>query len=176
MVQAFDSAAAEAQCSPDKTVFPTSSLTLAPIHRPGATHSDGTYKNERWSWDFVVDGRSLRAEWEDRDLAGVLGWADAYVDRATASKLLVEAPPDYPPNRVAIFVCAECGAPGCGSITAAVTRDHGMVVWDDFRWETDIADEATTSFSVGPFCFSYDAYRQVLRDGQASRPTQGTVK
>lgn len=152
-------------------MLPTSSLTLAPIHRPGATFPGGTYKTERWSWDFVVDGRSLRAEWEDRDLAGALGWADAEVDRATASKLLVEAPPDYPPNRVAIFVCPECGDLGCGAITAAVTRDDNLVVWDDFRWETDIADEATTCFSVGPFCFSYEAYRQVLRDVQARRPT-----
>jgi hypothetical protein len=53
-----------------------SRLELAPLHRP---RSGG--KTERWSWDFLVDGKSLHAR-IGSDAIGALGWGDAGLEIA----------------------------------------------------------------------------------------------
>src|SRR5215216_2128667 len=95
-----------------------SRLELAPLHRPGWRSGDVSV-TERWSWDFVVDGRSLNAHISD-DVAGVLGWGDAAWEEGVVEKLLGRAPPDLPPDRVALYVCPECGDLGCGAVTASL--------------------------------------------------------
>jgi hypothetical protein len=51
------------------------------------------------------------------------------VERVSVARLQGETQPDYPPNRVAIYVCPECGDLGCGAITVAVSREEGTVIW-----------------------------------------------
>src|SRR5450631_124952 len=110
-------------------------LSLNPMHRRG--HKSGALTvADVWSWDFVVAGSPLSAVIK-RDVAGLLGWGDEAWQRQCLAKILLETSPDLPPNRIALYVCPECGDISCGAVTAAVSRDDHRIVWSDFRWERD---------------------------------------
>ena len=155
-------------------MIPLSRLSIASLRRPGERYENGTYKTARHSWDFVVDGVSLRFRWQDRDLAGVLGWGLPEAVRETAAKLRRDAPPDYPPDRVAILVCPECGDLGCGAVTVGIRREGETVTWSDFRWEVnwfaDHPEESTVSYDVGPFRFDFQAYDDILNQAVSRGP------
>ena len=149
-------------------------LGIAPLWRRGTSGENGAYTTERWSWDFVIDGQSLRSIGKNYDVAGILGWADADVERQSVAKLLGEAEPDLPPNRVALMVCPECGDLGCGALTVAIDCESGSITWSDFRWEVDWVDPASPEapierFEIGPFRFASSQYADVLREAQ-TRP------
>src|SRR5262245_28285138 len=122
-----------------------SKLTMSPMRRPGEKREDGTFKTERNSWDFVVDGISVRSIWQDADSfgavvadsVGVLGWGEPRFEAESVAKLQGNKQPDYPPNRVAMYVCPECGDLGCGAVTVAVNREAEAITWSDFRWEVN---------------------------------------
>jgi hypothetical protein len=62
-----------------------------------------------------------------------------------------------------LFVCGECGALGCGAITAAVSRDTESFTWSDFRHETNYEPPPPTRYEdIGPFTFAATEYRRVL--------------
>jgi hypothetical protein len=84
-----------------------------------------------------VDDVSLKAMWQDRDIVGALGWGVTNHERESVAKLERGAPPDFPPDRVAIYVCPECGDLGCGAMTVSVSRDAEVITWSDFRWEVN---------------------------------------
>ncbi len=107
------------------------------------------------------------------DVVGALGWTAPDVELGTVAKLLREAGPDLPPNRVAIYVCPECGDLGCGAVTVAIDRDGEDIIWSDFRWERnwiDPFDLEERRFDVGPFRFETDAYTLVLNKAGHKRP------
>jgi len=148
---------------------PLSRLELAPLYRPpgGAT-------TERWSWDFVVDGRSLAAALA-ADVAGALGWGDPAWQALILDKLLGRSAPDLPPDRVALYVCPECGDLGCGAVTASVVREGDAVVWRDFAWERDWEAPAPADrLALGPFRFERGPYGRLLRAATEARPGPGT--
>ena len=144
-----------------------SRLELAPLHRPGGA------RTERWSWDFVIDGASLSAL-IGGDVAGALGWRAPEQEAAVADRLLRRAPADLPPDRVALYVCPECGDLDCGAVTAAVAREGDVLVWRDFAWErlSDVPDGER--LSLRPFRFSRATYGRALRAAIATRPGPGT--
>lgn len=161
-----------------------SNLNIAAARRLGETSPNGSFKIERNFWDFIVDGISLRSNWRApdsfgivADVIGVLGWGAAESEVGAVAKLLREAEPDYPPNRIALYVCPECGDLGCGAVTVAINREEEAVSWSDFRWEVnwyaDHPDESTVGLKVGPFRFAFDAYVEVLDRALMLRPRAG---
>src|SRR5690349_10261037 len=96
---------------------------------------------------------------------GVLGTDDTVWNEAAGSKLLQQAEADLPPNRVALFVCPECGGISCGAVTVALNFDGEYVIWSDFRWERDwdgAPDDR--SLAIGPFVFDRREYESKIRD------------
>jgi hypothetical protein len=159
-----------------------SKLSIAAECRRGEKSPDGTGSTERHFWDFLIDGRSLRSFWQDSEgtvseFVGVLGWGGTKSEVDVVAKLQGEAQPDYPPDRVAIYVCPECGDLGCGAVTVAVKREAGEITWSDFRWEVnwyaDRPDESTICFDLGPFRFASDIYTDVLNRALQLRPETG---
>ena len=148
------------------------SLELRPLHRPGSRQGFA-YTTESWSWDFVVDGRSLLELLRGGDVIGVLGAWDRAQQVVRAERLLGKAAPDLPPDRVALYVCPECGDLGCGAITASVLREGDGVVWRDFAWERDWSDPAVDDRRVipaGPFIFERAPYGRLLRAALDQKP------
>jgi hypothetical protein len=150
-----------------------SQLGLAPLHRPGSHRSGGISVAERWTWDFVVDGqplsRVIRA-----DVAGALGWGDAAWEASIADKLLRRTDPDLPPDRIALYVCPECGDLSCGALTAAVAAEDDTIVWHNFRWERDWEGAPDDGpLALGPFRFDRGAYTRLLQMVVGLRPGPG---
>ena len=165
-------------------MIPLSNLSIAAAWRRGERDGHGGDKTERHFWDYVVHVISLRSTWQDADRfgvvadsVGVLGWGKAGIEAESVAKLRIDEQADYPPNRVAIYVCPECGDLGCGAVTVAVNRDAEAVTWSDFRWEVnwyaDHPGESTIRFELGPFRFDYDAYSEVLNSALRLRPKAG---
>ena len=161
-----------------------SNLNIAAARRPGETNPNGSFKTERNFWDFIIDGISLRSNWQSpddfgimTDVIGVLGWGTAESEHEAVAKLRKEAEPDYPPNRIALYVCPECGDLGCGAVTVAVEREEEVIIWSDFRWEVnwyaDHQDESTVYLKLGPFRFALDSYIEVLNRALMQRPKAG---
>jgi hypothetical protein len=145
-------------------------LEFAPTHRLGE-HEGPTTREERWTWDFVVEGESVRRE-VSADLVGVLGWSES-LDVQAVAKLLGKAPADFPPNRVALYICPECGDLGCGALTAAVTFEPGAVVWSDLAWENGLDEtDSRTSYDIGPFRFDRIQYERALRAVVGRNPAE----
>jgi hypothetical protein len=146
-----------------------SRLELTPHHRPGGS-AGGATRTECWTWDFVVDGQPLSVV--AGDMVGALGSADPAWDARVVDKLLRRAPPDLPPDRVALYVCPECGDLGCGAVAASVIREGDVVIWRDFAWERDWEDALVQGqpIELGPFHFDRGSYGRLLRAALERRP------
>ena len=141
-----------------------SRLSLAPLHRTGVTFEGGGGITERDSLDFVVDGRAL-SEKVRGDYASCLGWGEPEWESTIVDKLLLEAAPDSPPNRVALYICPECGDFSCGAVTAVIERDGDAFVWHTFGYENDLLESPLLEdyTHLGPFRFEASTYRALLR-------------
>ena len=141
-----------------------STLQLALLHRPGGNSGGGSWK-ERWTFDYIIDGKSLAGllDTADRDLVGRLDRDDRRWNAGGVRVLTGDQQADYGENRVMLFVCPECGDLGCGAITAALRCHGGTFTWADFAYENNYDQSMTTRFpDVGPFAFPADAYRSIL--------------
>lgn len=146
------------------------SLDFAPIHRRGERDAH-TSRTDRWAWDFVVDGATVLRQMS-ADLVGVLGWNESS-DVEAVAKLIGEASADLAPNRVALYVCPECGNLACGALTAAVSFESDSVVWSDLAWENGSRDDsARTCYDIGPFRFDRSKYERALRAVVGRNPAE----
>lgn len=124
--------------------------------------------------DFVVDGKPLRELVlrrvvdvdEANDYASLLvtNWpVDLIADHVRM--LLGEAPSQLADGRVPLYVCAECGGLGCGTITVVIERANDTVTWRDFGWQTDYDPfvDGDPFADVGPFQFAREPYETAFR-------------
>jgi hypothetical protein len=85
-------------------------------------------------------------------------------------RLLKLEPADFPSDRVAIYVCPECGDLGCGAISVEIIFSKDYVTWKSFGYQNNYEDAIETDCysSVGPFVFDricYEAlFRKLLRE------------
>lgn len=117
--------------------------------------------------DFVVDGRSLY-ERHGADFVAPLGWLAPDEDRRAADRLLRKAPPDVD-DRVALYVCPECGDLDCGVISARIERDGDAIVWRDLAFSSAGEDGGwrhdTAGFADWPeLRFEARAYWEAITD------------
>jgi hypothetical protein len=87
---------------------------------------------------------------------------------AAAQRLLGTEPPDFEPDRVALYVCGECGDLGCAAITARVTIGRDTVAWDRLAWQCQHSEPDQTGLKpIGPPVFDRADYEQAIRAGIA---------
>lgn len=163
-------------------------LDIAMLYRPPRRDIRGRtiVGSERHCVDFLVNGISLSSATGAgrRDM-----WGCFSPDYATCGNELArnenkrrakvfnfELPPDVEPDRVALFVCPQCGDLACGAITFQLSRDSDAVRWSCFAYENGY-DEMETDFAtystIGPFAFSIDAYMAVIRRAATAQPMVG---
>jgi hypothetical protein len=140
-------------------------LELSTLHRIGST---APLKQERYTFDFVVNGASLfeATQASSSDMSGCL--SDPRFEPEVARRLndgmanmLTSGVPVSGGHRVALFVCPECGDLACGAITVLVSRNELVVRWSDFAYDNGY--EARTDLTqVGPFEFEWAAYLTVI--------------
>lgn len=128
--------------------------------------------------EFVVDGTEL-----GQQLGPMIGSSNVAVDLVPVlvlnwpigfpeddvARLTGTVPAPLPDGRVPLYLCAECGDLGCGSVTVVIERSNDLVTWRDFGYQNDYEPfEPTDVFhGVGPFVFDgveYDAALQQFRD------------
>lgn len=144
-----------------------------------ALHGSGDRVSRQYL-DFVVDGKPLREVVlrrigevdEANDYASLLvtNWpVDLLAE--DVSMLLGETPSPLTDGRVPLYVCAECGGLGCGTVTAAIHYTDDTVTWHDFGWQTDYDPfvEREPFTDVGPFQFSRDRYEATVRSARSGR-------
>lgn len=124
--------------------------------------------------DFVIDGRSLADHLVPQgqpplDFIPPFGWRGdrgRTLAAAAATRLVRKAPPDLPTGRYSLLVCPECADLGCGAVTARIDRQHDVIRWYSFGFETDAAPEHLdlASFVQAPaFTFRADQYSALFR-------------
>jgi hypothetical protein len=91
--------------------------------------------------DYVIDGESLY-EQHGFDYIGPLGWGPHERDEEVARRLLLESGPDMN-DRVAVYVCPECGDLLCGAITAMIELGGDEIVWRDLATSAYDYDDGT---------------------------------
>ena len=148
------------------------SFTLAPLHRPGRNLGGGAFVTERNSLDFVINGRRLSEQIPD-DVASCLGWGEPEWEALVLVKLLPGGQPDFPPDRVALYICPECGDLGCGAVSAIIEQQGESIIWRDFGWQNDYEDRIHRDAyaHLGPFRFPSTLYAHGLRSASAARPS-----
>ncbi len=145
--------------------IPLATLRLEPRVRPGEQLPGGASKAHRQFWDIIVNDVSL---WEvtqrvAADRISCLWMPDT--DRQVVERLLLTAPADLPHGRRSLYVCAECGAPDCGTISVNIERHGDRIVWRDFADQNDydgqyfILDEFAALEGV---CFDFETYYKTL--------------
>lgn len=115
--------------------------------------------------DFEADGSSLYDSVRERgfDCIGSI-WLDPEA-AAGAQHLLGEAAADLSPDRVAVFVCPECGDLGCGAVTVRIQVGSDVVTWDDWAWQTgdDPEPDRQGPEDMPTLSFDRETYEQALR-------------
>ena len=145
-----------------------STLDVRRAERPFKELSGGAWRTGRVFADFVVDGAPLSAIVRSKaDLISVLGWGSEDFQRATRGRLLLQAPPDLPPERYALYVCPECGDLGCGAVTAIIERVDDTVVWRDFGYENNYQKglDRRGLEALGEYHFPWSRYEEAIRAG-----------
>jgi hypothetical protein len=109
-------------------------LELTAASRPAVTLTGGGRHAERQFLDFRVGDQQLGPLIADRvqqvDLANdytsvlVTNWPGGFPVQ-DVRQLLGEAGPPLPDGRTPLYVCAECGCLGCGTVTAVI--EHTMM-------------------------------------------------
>ncbi|MGH9676677.1 MAG: hypothetical protein ACRD36_06205 [Candidatus Acidiferrum sp.] len=117
--------------------------------------------------DFVVDGRSLGEliKARKRDIVSFLV-AD-FPEGETARgirRLLLQESADLPNNRRSLYVCPECGDPGCGAVTIEVIDVVDSFRWQRFGYENTYENDVDFSpfEDIGPFAFEKGCYQLAL--------------
>lgn len=125
-------------------------------------------QRERYTIDFVVNGRSLY-EWLEADgLVGRFcpdhpGWNDA-----SAKMFLLESPGDYDDWAI-LFGCHICLDIHCGAVLVKISRVDGGYCWSGFSYFTyDSESEEylpdTSRYSdIHPLYFSEENYADVIK-------------
>jgi hypothetical protein len=126
----------------------------------------GPMQTPRRFLDYTVGGEGLLDERLRRDLVSCLGWFEPEEDEAAAQRLLLDATPDIE-DRVAIYVCAECGDVYRGALTAIIERRGDEIVWRDladstFDWDADRWDHEPLAH--GELRFHASEYQTVIRN------------
>jgi len=133
-----------------------------------AVRQGSSNKVERAYLDFCPGGECVfRRDVEGRDLSSVL-WLDPPVREErdkSVLRLLKELPGDFRNDRVALYICPECGDLGCGAITAKISVDYDVVNWSDFGYENTYEETVFTDpfAAIGPFTFELREYEMRLR-------------
>ncbi|HUC27600.1 MAG TPA: hypothetical protein VMA73_33300 [Streptosporangiaceae bacterium] len=120
-------------------------LGLVPVRLP-AVEVAGGRRAERRFLDFLVGGQELGRLVSERvrlvDLANtyasvlVTNWPAGF-DAQAVRQLLGEDRSPLADGRIPLYVCAECGGLGCGSITAVIERAGDVVTWHSLGRQTD---------------------------------------
>ncbi len=124
--------------------------------------------------DFVIDQRSLADHLLPKrtlpfDFISPFGWpGDLGRDlaAAAAARLLRKAPPDLPTGRYSLLVCPECADLGCGAVSAIIERQHDLIVWHSFGFETNSAPnqlDLESFVHVREFAFRADRYSALFQ-------------
>jgi len=108
----------------------------------------GPSQTPRRFLDYVVDGDPLY----DRvgcDLITPFGWSVEVAQERAARRLLGEETPEVD-DRVAIYVCPECGDRMCGALTAVIVRAGPDIVWSELAYSTYDFSAGTWDHSEWP--------------------------
>ena len=132
------------------------SETISALELAWNVRGGGGGRTERRFLDYVVDGTPLSSVIK-ADVISPFGWCVAAEQVKAASRLVREASPDLPEERVSLFVCPECGDLDCGAVGITVDRGQGLVIWRDFAFESN---GERSSYALGPFRFDGRAYHQ----------------
>ncbi len=142
-------------------------LDLRIIHREGTLDKNGVGAHERFTIDFIINGKSLYEllDVARLDLVGRFSQETEKWNRESADVFLTTQQPDLENGRTMLFVCPECGDIGCGAITVKITKEDTEYTWSEFGYENNY-DPAMTDFDsyrrVGPFRFAIENYRQAI--------------
>ena len=74
------------------------------------------------------------------------------------SQMLCITQPTLYSEKIELYICPNCGDPGCGVFLVKVTMNNDEVVWSDFSFEVDYelgapSEVFETFESIGPFTF-----------------------
>ena len=156
-------------------------LGLVPVRLPAVVVAGGR-RAERRFLDFLVGGQQLGRLVAERvrlvDLANayasvlVTNWPAGF-DAQAVRQLLGQDRSPLPDGRIPLYVCAEYGGLGCGTITAVIERASHAVTWHSLGRQTDydpFVDEEPFE-DLGPFCFSAASYDTLLKSLIAGHAT-----
>jgi hypothetical protein len=139
-------------------------LELVPNRRKGVRFEGGASKTQRDYYDFVVDGFPLSRLVQDQTSCLWLPPNKWTVE--AARRLLLEIPSDFPNNRRALYICAECGDLGCGAVSVVIENDETTFTWRDFAYQNNYEDElyVLPAFDqMGVLKFNRGLYEHLLR-------------
>jgi hypothetical protein len=128
----------------------------------------GEQKQARAFLDFCIDGISLYEKFaNERDLVSTI-WVNPPVPeeaQKSIKRLLKLIPSEFPNDRVAIYVCPECGDLGCGAISIEIVFTETLVTWRSFGYENNYenAVEYERYLPIGPYNFERVAYENLFR-------------
>lgn len=121
--------------------------------------------------DFIVSGvplyAALIAPPYGYDYVSCLGWLERPFEDETKARLLGNAAPDMPRERVSLYICPECADQYCGGITASV-RDLGeTIIWSELAYDSGYEGEPGLDIfrpikGLGPYEFNKADYEKTL--------------
>jgi hypothetical protein len=153
-----------------------STLTFLAGIRAGEKYPTGGYKSSRSFFDVIVDGSSLWERLGKPDLVSVLCSDFTLPETLKAvDRLLLRCDADLPNDRRSLFICAECGDLGCGTVSVMVTRAADLLVWSDFGYENTNEERISRYGDIGPFQFDRERYESAFLEVMAQLKSSKSI-
>jgi hypothetical protein len=120
--------------------------------------------------DFVVDGQSLyELIGSCFDTVSCLAlWSSAEERMKVLKRLLLREEADFLNNRIALYVCGECGGLDCGAVSLVIEEQEQTMVWREFGYENGWEEGVEFFEEIGPFMFSKQQYQETLEQARVT--------
>jgi hypothetical protein len=123
----------------------------------------GSGKTERGFYDFAANDCPFTDVLEPGDFITPFGWLPEQVQRSYFAQLLLRTRSELRSGRVPLYLCAECGDPGCGCLSVVVSKYDDCFVWSEFGFESDHEDSLVESYeSIRTYAFQKSEYYAAL--------------
>jgi hypothetical protein len=142
-------------------------LSLGRLHRKGHEISGLSSSPERFTVDFLINGKSLYTllNVAKRDFVGRFALDFPNYNQGAAEEFITGHSPHID-GMVIFFECPLCADIGCGAILGKITKTESGYKWSDFAYYKgwyEEEPELELYKDVGPFEFSATAYERTIK-------------
>ena len=126
--------------------------------------TNGICSGDRNHIDFIIDGKPLMEVLNlSSDQIGKFGWGNSLSSELNEIESLKTLKSNLENHLFSIYVCAECGDEGCGTIMCEIKEQNEYIVWRNFvHGDGQLPREEDEPIKAESILFKKDDYYKAI--------------